>query len=70
MFAFVSQLRPHVLLSFRDEAGRWDDVEVEGLGGVLRLDAIGAELPLAELYENTTVAEAARGADPSVSPAR
>ena len=70
MFAFVSQLRPHVLLYLRGEDGRWDDVEVEGLGGVLRLDAIGAELPLAELYENTTVAEAARGADPSVSPAR
>lgn len=69
MFAFVSQLRPHVLLSFRGEDGRWDDAEIEGLGEVLRLEPIQAELPLAELYENTTVAEAALVGDPGASSA-
>lgn len=69
-FAFVSQLRPHVLLYVRDEAERWQDVDVEGLGETLRLDAIGAELTLAEVYEDTTVAQASGETDPATPPAR
>ena len=65
MFAFVSQLRPHVLLYLRGEDGRWDDVEVEGLDAVVGLGAVGAELPLAEVYEDTTVAQASQAPDPA-----
>jgi hypothetical protein len=70
MFVFVSQLRPHVLLYFRRDDGRWDDVEVEGLEKALCLSAIGAELSLAEVYEDTTVARASQASDPVAPPSR
>lgn len=47
---------PLLKLWTRGEEGAWDDSFVEGLDAVLPLEALGVELPLAEIYEGVELA--------------
>lgn len=61
LIVFVSPDEPRLDLVARDAEGRWADGEVSGLDATLRIDALEVELPLAEIYEDTDVADAAAG---------
>jgi Uma2 family endonuclease len=66
---YVAQDRARVDVVRRGPDGRWDDDEpAVGLDSVLALPELGAELPLAELYADTDVAE--RGGGPPDEEAR
>lgn len=52
--ALIDPDRPVVLLFSRAADGAWGHEEVQGLESALPLTAIGAELPLAEIYEGLT----------------
>ncbi len=47
----VSQVRPYVEIHERQPNGVWVTREVSGLDAVARLEAIGVELPLLEIYD-------------------
>lgn len=49
--ALIDPDKPIVLLFSRREDGAWGHEEMQGLEAALPLSAIGAELPLAEIYE-------------------
>lgn len=66
---YVAQDRARVDVVGRGPDGRWDDDEpAVGLDSVLALPELGVELPLAELYADTDVAE--RGGGPADEEAR
>ena len=50
-YAFVAQDRPHVEVYRRQTGGSWLLSEASGLDAVIRLEAIGVDLPLAEAYD-------------------
>ncbi len=50
-YVLVAQDRPHLEIRDRQPDGVWAIREVGGLNAVARLDAIGVELPLAEVYD-------------------
>ena len=45
---------PQVLVWSREGEGPWQAEEIIGLDGIIRLKAVGIELPLAELYDRLT----------------
>ncbi len=49
-YAFIAQDRAHVEVYHRQPGGNWLLSEASGLGATIRLDAIGIELPLADVY--------------------
>jgi Uma2 family endonuclease len=49
-YAFVAQDRPHVELYQREPSKKWSLTEASGLESTIRIDAIGVELRLAEIY--------------------
>jgi Uma2 family endonuclease len=56
-YAFVAQNRPHIEVHHRQDRA-WLLYEAFGLDAVIRLDAIGVELPLAEVYDRVVFTEA------------
>ncbi len=50
-YVLVAQDRPHLEIRDRQPNGIWAIREVSGLDAVARLDAIGVELPLVEIYD-------------------
>ncbi len=50
-YVMLSQFQPFAEQYTREENGRWVLTEVAGLGAVLRLPAVGCDLPLAAVYE-------------------
>jgi Uma2 family endonuclease len=50
-YAFVAQDRPHIEVYLRQDAGKWLLSEASGMDTTIRLDAIGVDLPLAEIYD-------------------
>lgn len=50
----VEPKRPQVLVWSRAGEGTWEPDEIVGLDGMIRLAAVGLELPLAELYDRLT----------------
>lgn len=54
---FVSPSKAHLDVEVRDAEDRWQDAEVTGLKAVLDLPELGIELPLAEIYEESGVAD-------------
>lgn len=50
-YAFVAQDQAYVEVYERQSDGSWSFRDASGVEGVARLDAIGVELPLAELYD-------------------
>lgn len=65
-YAFVAQDRPHVELHLRQKTGDWAIRDVAGVNAVVRLDAIGVELPLAEVYARVDFAAEASATPPRV----
>jgi Uma2 family endonuclease len=55
---FVSQIEPRLDMRVRDRAGSWGDEVVDRLDSFLELPELGLRLPLAEIYEDTSAAEA------------
>jgi hypothetical protein len=53
---YVDAARPKVELATRGEDGSWHSVFLEGPDAVIRLEALDAFLPLAEVYEGTGLA--------------
>ena len=51
----IEPKQPQVLVWSRSGEGPWEPEEIIGIAGVLRLEAVGIELPLAELYDRLTV---------------
>lgn len=49
----IEQDKPEVLLETRTSEG-WRPQRISGLQGILRLECVGLELPLAELYQRVT----------------
>lgn len=50
-YAFVAQDRAHVEMHIRRANSEWIIRDVEGLEATVRLEAIGVDLPLAEIYD-------------------
>jgi len=50
--------QPRALVWTRDEDADWRLDEVDGLGGDILLPAVGATLPMAEVYEDVDLADA------------
>ncbi|MEK0082782.1 Uma2 family endonuclease [Benzoatithermus flavus] len=48
---YVAQDRPRVELYSRGENGTWQSRSLSGLEAVVRIDTLGLELPLAEIYD-------------------
>lgn len=61
----VTRDRPHVETYRRQPDDRWVIRDAAGLDAVLKLDPIGVELPLAEIYDGIDFA----GGEPTISPA-
>lgn len=51
MYAFVAKDRPHVEMHVRQADGNWAIKDVQGMEATARIDAIGVDLPLAEIYD-------------------
>ena len=49
-YVIVSQTRPRVERFSRQAEGNWLVSSVEGMDGVLRLDSVGCEIPLREIF--------------------
>lgn len=62
MIVYVSQDRPHVHVVVRDQDGRWEDDDIESLDATLSLSPLDVSLTLAEIYEDSTVADLAGSA--------
>jgi Uma2 family endonuclease len=54
---YVAADEARVDMRVRDGAGHWLDENVQGLGAALALPELGIEVPLAEIYEESEVAE-------------
>lgn len=51
-YVLVGQHLPFVEVNVRGEDGDWDMAVIQGLEGSLRLESLGIELPLTEIYAN------------------
>lgn len=63
---FIGFVWPEVIaMSFaeRAEDGAWREREVEGIDGALRIDTLGIEIGLADIYARTALAAEARSAE-------
>lgn len=55
-YVIVEQEQPSVTVLRQAETG-WKTETIQGLNGILRLPTIGIEMPLAEIYRQTAVAD-------------
>lgn len=53
-YLLVSQDEPRIAVHRRQADDAWKEQETEGLGGVVRVESLGIEIPLAEIYEGIT----------------
>ncbi len=51
-YVLVEQDQPRVTTFFRNAANHWEDTDVMGQEGVLHLQSVAAEIPLARIYKN------------------
>ncbi|HEX8719324.1 MAG TPA: Uma2 family endonuclease [Pyrinomonadaceae bacterium] len=49
-YLLVAQHRPHVTRLYKQDDGKWIHTEAGGLTEALRLESLGCELPLEEIY--------------------
>ena len=50
-YLLIAQDRPHVTQRTKQQDGSWLERTIEGMEAVLRLNSLGNELPLSEIYE-------------------
>jgi Uma2 family endonuclease len=53
-YLLVAQHRPHVTRLVKRGGGEWLHTEANDLGAVLKLESLGCELPLAEIYRGVS----------------
>lgn len=51
LYCLVAADRPHVEVHFRQPTGDWLIKDAQGTEAAVRIDAIGVDLPLAEIYD-------------------
>ncbi len=51
-YVLVEQDQPRVTTFFRNAANHWEDTDVTGREGILRLQSVAEEIPLARVYKN------------------
>jgi Uma2 family endonuclease len=64
-YVLIAQDAPRIEAYTRDKRS-WRFVELEGIGAVLALEALGIELPLAEVYDGLSLPAPAGAASPAV----
>jgi Uma2 family endonuclease len=63
-YVLIAQHAPQVEVYLRQDDGTWRFQPSAGLAAVARLDSLGIDLPLAEVYAGVTFEAAAPAADP------
>ena len=53
-YLLVAQEQPRVTIHRRQADDAWKEEDIEGLGSVVRVQSLGIEIPLAEIYEGIT----------------
>lgn len=50
-YLLIAQDRPHITQRTKQQDGSWLERTIEGMEALLRLNSVGVELPLSEIYE-------------------